>query len=86
MEQDEVDMAFLLLKGRFKEADTNSDQIISKTEFKNLLSNIECNFLNLATDDVVNRIWSGIEGLKNNSLNFKQYLYAMYLWVTGDKK
>jgi hypothetical protein len=79
-EKDEVDMAFALLKNRFKEADTNSDEMITKMEFKTLLEKITPS--KKVSVETVNKVLAGIEDLKDKNITFKQYLYGMYLFAT----
>jgi len=83
-EKDEVDMAFALLKNRFKEVDSNSDDNITQLEFKKLLTTIQPAKV---TDELVLKIYSTMDDVAaNKEINFKQYLYGMYLFVTEDYK
>jgi Ca2+-binding EF-hand superfamily protein len=81
-EKDEVDFAFVLLKNRFKELNKNSNDLISKDDFKNILKKISNT--NYITEEVMDKIYQSIPNISLNYLNFKQYLYGIYLFVTED--
>eukprot|EP01119_Soliformovum_irregulare_P008313 TRINITY_DN21441_c0_g1_i1.p1 TRINITY_DN21441_c0_g1~~TRINITY_DN21441_c0_g1_i1.p1 ORF type:complete len:180 (-),score=37.10 TRINITY_DN21441_c0_g1_i1:18-557(-) len=83
-EKDEVDMAFALLKNRFKEVDLDGDDTISRSEFKKILDKVEPE--RKVQDSLVTKIYSEIEGAsETKNISFKQYLYGMYLFVTNNQ-
>ncbi len=81
-EKDEVDMAFSLLKTRFKEADSDRDDSISSSQFKHLLGKFTPQRSSGIPDSLIDKIFTtiGVEAIKG--LSFKQYLYGIYLFVT----
>jgi Ca2+-binding EF-hand superfamily protein len=72
-----------MLKNRFKEADSDSDEAVNSTEFRKLLEKFSPDKL---SDEVFERIYRGLEIPKGKHITFKQYLYGVYLFVTEDKK
>jgi Ca2+-binding EF-hand superfamily protein len=83
-EKDEVDMAFALLKNHFRESDADGDEYITKQEFKKLLAKLDPR---IASDENIDKIYSNLsEAPESKKLNFKLYLYGVYLFVTGTYK
>ncbi len=75
-----MDMAFGLLKYRFREADSDHDDKITKGQFKSLLQKLTPN--QRVTDELVQKIFQSLEDFHEGmDLTFKQYLYGMYLFV-----
>eukprot|EP01114_Cavostelium_apophysatum_P021131 TRINITY_DN7282_c0_g1_i1.p1 TRINITY_DN7282_c0_g1~~TRINITY_DN7282_c0_g1_i1.p1 ORF type:complete len:175 (+),score=41.22 TRINITY_DN7282_c0_g1_i1:107-631(+) len=76
-EKDEVDMAFALLKNRFRDADADGDETISKAEFRKLLENLTPS----VSPSQVDTIYREITDSESKNITFKQYLFGVYLFV-----
>jgi Ca2+-binding EF-hand superfamily protein len=84
-EKDEVDMAFAILKNKFRDQDTDKDEAITKTQFTKILESLDPSLK--VTEQLVDTIYSQLEvaDKKSNKITFKQYLYGMYIYVTKPK-
>lgn len=81
-EKDEIDASFLLLKTLFRAEDTDHDDCVTQAQFLTILQNIHSSTPSPKMDStMVSSIFTKVAG-KSQVLAFKQFLYAVYLYVT----